>query len=544
MEELEGFANQYKELLKKVENIEEVGCLDLINITKELTSLKSRAEISANSFTHDTANNLKDVRTLLNSWYELDNEIDNIIDEVNLHYQSKWQLVQAKFAEYRRIKEYRKENLDRINMYKLELDKHTVYLNHTIDDFAKSNIEDTIKDDEKHIRKAEEANRRFEKELYEYSVLIRTLLEGGKVPEFEIVDEEDMLEEIERDNNKILEEKEEKKETKPKKKDEAKVVAPKKVTTKREEEDEEPELNMFLPIEDEEEEDKKSHPNKFKDVDKTKKAGLVAPLPEDLEEDEEEALTPPEPEEEDEDDIIVDLDEEEEPVPATVKQPKEALWKKIGKVIVKATAFLSLVATAVHTGLIADRMGKKENVEKPKEETVEQTESEQKEETKDTSKTEEPAKEEPKKEETTVADNDTKKEEPKQEEKKEEPKKEEEPAKETEMPIKLNPGETVYNTDTGVEVGYDGSAAHQDANGKVTEEKDRDLTYENGQAVVNDKDLDRGEEKTTFPIENERTGLEVSEEEAKAKMTDEERAVAESQEEEWFRMLEESGLSR
>ena len=95
-------------------------------------------------------------------------------------------------------------------------------------------------------------------------------------------------------------------------------------------------------------------------------------------------------------------------------------------------------------------------------------------------------------------------------------------------------------------MGYNGNAAAQNSDGSVEKQKDRELEHnDSNQAIVTDKDLNR-DKKEEAPAEktNTRSGLEVPEEEFDKNLTEEEKAVADSQEEEWFRMLEESGLGR
>ena len=503
MEEMQDFKRQYEELAARVEKIDEVGVLELKRVFEELTSLDNRSGISIENYTNDSDNDLYDRLEALKVWDELKESIRVKEVEVLSQYRARKEVLDAKFSEYRRIKMYR-----RINEFKFELDKHKALLNHISDSFAKDNMEDTIKDDEKHIAKAEDLNAKYDKELIELEKECRLLLDGGKLSDLGKVDEEDIVDELDRDTVKPMPEPVENpiKEERVEPVDPS-LITPKKVSVKREEEPEE------------------------------EKAPVLPPK-----------FVEEEPEEE-----YTDEDEEFTPVSAKVVTPKPSIWKKIGGVLVKAVAFLAVVGTAVHTGIIAGKTPQKVTIKVDKEETVEETENEVKEEKKETKKEEkkvEPAKEE-KKEESKA---ETKKEEkPKEESKEEKPKEEkkedkkedkkEEKTEEETLDIKLNPGETVYNTDTGVEVGYNGNAAAQNPDGSVESQKDRNLEHnDEGQAIVTGPDLNRDEEEGT--ITNTRTGFEVSEEEAEKNMTPEEKAVADSQEEEWFRMLEESGLGR
>ena len=594
MEEMKGFIKQYEELVKRVENIEEVGALELRKVYDELTSLDNRSGISIENFTNDSDNDLYARLEALKQWDELKEKIRVKEIEVLDHYTARKSLLDAKFAEYRRIKEYRRENQKRINEFKFELDKHNALMNHISDSFAKDNMEDTIKDDEKHILRAEELGKKYDKEIYDLDRECRILLEGGKLAELGKLDEDEITEELDRDNNRLIEEPK-KEEPKPKKKPETveepkeekkeeKAVKPKKVSVKRDQEEDE-EINLVLPPKPDKEEEKEEEninlvlPPLLDPVDEEEDK-VLPPAKDDEEEIEVEKVLPPKPghkrplppkinlEENEEKPARVlpprideDLDEELVPVEAVVTKPKDKLWKKVGKAVAGAVLFLSLAGAAIASGISAHKTSKNTDLNANKEETVEETEKEQdvirKTGTRITNEEPKVTPEVVSEETAKVAYAEPKYEEPVYEEPKyeepvtetvEEPVKEE-PKEET-LDIKLAPGEEVVNTDTGVAVNYEGKAAYTDDEGNVHELENRDLEHnEDNQAIVTENDLNN-EEIIDMPTEipmigsNERTGYEVSEEEAKANMTPEERAVAESQEEEWFRMLEESGLSR
>ena len=146
-----------------------------------------------------------------------------------------------------------------------------------------------------------------------------------------------------------------------------------------------------------------------------------------------------------------------------------------------------------------------------------------------------------------------------EEEKKAEEKAEEvvsETSKEETMKIALQPGESVYNENTGVEVGYHGVAS---LNGE--EQEKRDLEYsEDGTAYVSSNDLNADTNRDVKAIDNNdlnadrtssdpnalpRTGQEVSEEEFREGKTDQELenmdiAAAEA----FLKFLDENGYSR
>ena len=131
-----------------------------------------------------------------------------------------------------------------------------------------------------------------------------------------------------------------------------------------------------------------------------------------------------------------------------------------------------------------------------------------------------------------------------------------ETSKEETMKIALQPGESVYNENTGVEVGYHGVAS---LNGE--EQEKRDLEYsEDGTAYVSSNDLNADTNRDVKAIDNNdlnadrtssdpnalpRTGQEVSEEEFREGKTDQELenmdiAAAEA----FLKFLDENGYSR
>ena len=559
MEEMQDFKRQYEELAARIDNIEEVGVLELRRVFEELTSLDNRSAISIENYTNDSDNDLYDRLEALKIWDELKEKIRvKEVESLN-QYRSRKEVLDAKFSEYRRIKMYRRDNQRRINEYKFELDKHKALLNHISDSFAKDNMEDTIKDDEKHIAKAEELNKKYDKELFELDKECRILLNGGKLSDLGKVDEEDIVDELDRDNVKTTSEPLEKPEPEKQKEEEPSLITPKKVSVKREEDD----APVLPPKFTEPAHDKHVLPPKFVDLEEEEEAPVLPPKFVDEPENDEildAPVLPPKFVEDEPEEEYTDEDEEFTPVEAKVVTPKPSIWKKIGGVLVKAVAFLAVVGTAVHTGILAGKTPQKVAPEPGREETTEETEAEEKKEdkkeTKKEEKKEEPVKEESKEESKEEAKQETKKETPveetKQEDKKEEKKEEkkedkkEEPAKEETLDIKLNPGETVYDTNTGVEVGYNGNAAALNSDGSVEKQSDRKLEYnDDNQAIVTDKDLNRDKkEEAPAKTSNTRSGLEVPEEEFDKNLTEEEKAVADSQEEEWFRMLEESGLGR
>ncbi len=569
MEEMQEFIKQFEELSRRVENIEEVGVVELKRVFEELSSLDSRAGISIENYANDSDNDVNDKYEALKVWTELKENIRVKEIEVLSQYRARKEILDAKYAEYRRVKEYRRENQKRINEFKFELDKHKALLNHISDSLAKDNMEETIKDDEKHIAKAEELNERYNKELLELDKECRLLLKGGKLSTKDKVDEEDIVDELDRDKPKEEEQKEEKEEKEEIVPTTPELPKPRKITVTRDEDEEDKDLNKFIAPEPEKEDKSGRRPlpptfaSLTEDKEEEEEEKLTRrPLPPKFGEDEEEEeednilVNPPvEDEEEEKEDIDEDLDEEVTAVDARVVPPKASIWKKLGGVIVKAVAFLAMLGTAVHTGLMVGRTAQKVDTDTNKDETIEETEeekTEEKKESKTEKKTEE--KKEEKKEENVAKKTETKeteKKESKQEEKKEE-KKKEEPKEEETLGITLNPGESVYNTDTGVEVGYNGNSAVQNEDGSVDKQKDRNLEHnDENQAIVKDEDLQKDTETKesdtkTVPLAGttERSGYEVSEEEAKSNMTPEERNVADAEEEAWFQMLEEQGLGR
>ena len=80
----------------------------------------------------------------------------------------------------------------------------------------------------------------------------------------------------------------------------------------------------------------------------------------------------------------------------------------------------------------------------------------------------------------------------------------------------LSPGESVYDSTTGVEVGYTGVAAKDTSSGTVSQEN-RELEHVNeSTVVVRPEALQPDPTPTQLP----RTGQEISEEEARKNMTE------------------------
>ena len=547
MKEMQAFARQYEELAKKAEKIEEIGCIELTELKNDLATLQSKMRLGGEELSEGIAHNaydLDDFAEGINLWRTTDKKIDDLIFRINLSHNNRWEFTQSKFSEYRVLKEYRRENQKRINEFKFELDKHNALLNHISDPFARDNMEETIRDDEKHIQRAEELGEKYDSELANLAKTIDKLLHGGKMPEKDQVDVEDILDELEKDDFKV-EASKAKKEEEPKKEKEIDLIPIhkiKKIAVSREEE--KPALEAIDTTE-EELEEKEVAPliNPMEEEPKTR--ALPPRFDEKIEEPE---IEEPEEkvEEKDDDFPYEDLDEEVTPVSAMVVQPKAPLWKKIGKVVAAGIAFLAALGTTVHTGLTA-KGTKHVEVDTNKEETVEETESEVSKEAGEvknprSTKTDEDVKKETpvKKEESVKKEEPVRTEEPA---KTEEPTKTEEPVKEEETEMKLAPGEVIKDTNTGVAVDYEGHAVYEDEKGNLEPLEDRELEHdEKGLANVKDEDLEKGPT-LGVPVtyENERTGQEISEEEAKANMNDKEREVADSQEDDWFnKMLEET----
>ena len=112
------------------------------------------------------------------------------------------------------------------------------------------------------------------------------------------------------------------------------------------------------------------------------------------------------------------------------------------------------------------------------------------------------------------------------------------------MTIALQPGESVYNENTGIEIGYNGAASE---NGERIENKN--LEYDdNGNALVNINDLNNEANQPnvyTNLDDSQKTGLEVSEEEfLKGKSDQEIDNISLAAQEEFMRYLEENNFSR
>ncbi len=200
MKEMTALKQEFEELAKRLENIEEVGSLELKKVDDELKSLDSRAGLTYTAIASNPEIDLFEKVEAGNVWVDLKEAIRVKMIESSTAYTAKRQLLGVKFAQYRNVKIYKRENQKRINEFRFELDKHSALLNHISDPFAKENMEDTVKDDEKHIARAEELNEKYDKELSELERECRILLEGGKLPLVELTDEEEIIDEINREN--------------------------------------------------------------------------------------------------------------------------------------------------------------------------------------------------------------------------------------------------------------------------------------------------------------------------------------------------------
>ena len=570
MKEMQAFARQYEELAKKCEKLEEIGCIELTEIKNDLANLQSKMRLGGEEISESIAHNRYDLNEFteaINLWRTTDNKIDELVGKVDLTHTSRWEFTQSKFSEYKVIKDYRRENQKRINEFKFQLDKHKAALNHNSDPFARDNMEETIRDDEKHIQRSEELGEKYDEELSSLANIIDKLLHGGKVPAMDRIDVEDILDELEKDD---FSKKEETKEPKIKKKEEKKEIdlipinKPKKVSVKRDEEEDA--LNAIVPFEEEDEEPHLTLP--VLDDEEEDKAPILPGIPETRRGERE---LPPrfedveeEPEEDEDEEEVVDaipyedVDEELTPVSAMVVQPKGPLWKKIGKAIAAGTMFLSALGTAIHTGMML-KGHKNVDTNNKKEETIETTESEVK---KD--KTEEKIPSSAKVDEKPKEDISTKTVE-------KAPAKEETPVVEAKKEEKedgyiLEEGEEISNADTGVVVNYEGKAQYSDGNGNVQPLTDRNLEYnENRDAIVQDKDLEINEAdkdlnknpvpSVPFVETNETTDKKKTEEEAYANMSQDEKEVNEGIVDDTFlkffgnmtpdnKNLEETGRSR
>lgn len=425
MKEMLGIKNEFDSLAKKLNKPEEIGTVELGKIFEELKNLDSKANISANSFARNPQNDMNEVREVLNIWSDLREEVRLKLIEAQNHRNAKLAVLNAKFAEYRKVKGYKKENQKSIKEHEFELDKHKALLNHISDPFAKENMQDTIRDDEKHITNCKLLNNRYDNELANLESVCKTLLNGGKLKENDLVEEEEMIEEIDRDSvNK-----------KPQVEKKAEVITPVEETetikpldtfaTREKEEDpfinpfntepievpyqestphEEPDF-MFMPPEEFDDNEPKpadgwedivpdffqrrdeelnvNPPKKVEQPDKKndlppafevekpardEKPAKKSDLPpafevEEPARDEEPVSKRPLPAPFEINDLNTeDLDEEKTPVPATVVQPKSTLWAKIGEAIKNAKSFLSKKSSTQNT----EKIKKAATVDKPK----------------------------------------------------------------------------------------------------------------------------------------------------------------------------------
>ena len=200
----------------------------------------------------------------------------------------------------------------------------------------------------------------------------------------------------------------------------------------------------------------------------------------DEEHDDEEGLDdlPPRPaaDESAEEDHHEEEHDEDTPVNATVRQPRSRLWQRLQPVFDAVKAFL-LGAIAIHTGLAVNQAV---NVDNNNTETQEQTENDtdmpmdmdEQENTNTDDHTNDSSEEEQQQEQQQTADQTSLEDDQKPAEEPQKPA--EEPQQTADNTITLKPGETAYNPQTGVEVGYNGNAAVIN-DGQVTPQQDRNL---------------------------------------------------------------------
>ena len=522
MEEFQKIKDEFEALKESLadRDIREIGVIELRKIKGDLERLHSRNLEVQERVRFDRDIDTVEALGVLNEGNRLYDDMAELLRPVSETVASKAALGLSKVRTRRELVNARKRNQELIKMFEADLTR--------VKDLEASVSDENIKRlyGQNIISLQDNINRLNEVDAY-YAGLISNLDKeievirfGGKVPEFDELEEEtrgiteEEKEELER---KAREEKEEtEEETKNEEKEDVEEE-----TKDSEEEDEEEEEMPSRPSkivtggeenptrlvdgndeEESKEEEKEESPEETKDEEKEEVEEETKDSEE--EEDEEEEM-PPRP-------VFEEEKEDPTPVDASVKQPKAVIWQRLQPIIEAVKIFL-LTAIAIHTGHIADRQAINDNTNI--EESTETENQNQDEDLPVDESTEEgksigvntitpiPAPAPSPTPTPTPA-----------------PAPAEE--KDGELSFNLMPGETVINNETGVEVNSSGKAVVHHDDGTTGRLTDRELGRNGDASVVTEKDLENDGEfvVNTLP----RTGQEVSEAEARAGMSDQEEA--------------------
>ena len=545
MEEFQNLKNEFEALRNSLmdRNIEEIGLIELRRIKGDLERLHSRNIELQENLRFDRTIDTYDLMRVLNEGNTLYDEMANLLRPVSETVSVKAALGMSKVRTRRDLVNARSRNQELINMFTSNIETANETLRTVTDENVKNLYNQNISNLQENINRLNEVDAYYAGLISNLDKDIETIRFGGKVVE---------IEESKDETRGITKEEEE--ELKRKEATESKVEEPThenplpSLEVPKGENSGIPELKPADSIEKTEEmppreafglvnpgthEEPTAKTEVEEEMPSRGSFGLSEPESK-TEEEKTSTETTPETEKEEEmpsresfglgeptstEESASDetKEDEETPVDATVKQPKSTLWQKLQPIIEGVKVFL-LTAIAVHTGLGAHAIiNNANNTETSTDTENDKSEEEQKESPAITP--EEEAKEEvpvtpaPAPADTTPGSGDKKEEEKKDEDKRDEEK----------ISIELAPGEFAYNTETGVEINSSGNAVVHKEDGTIGRLTDRELEHtDHGTTIVTNSDLENTGEivMETLP----RTGQEISEEQARANMTEQEEA--------------------
>lgn len=537
MEEFQNIKNEFEALKASLadRNIDEIGIIELRRIKGDLERLHSRNLEVQERVRFDRTIDTVEVFEVLNQGNVLYDEIAELLRPVSENVRAKAVLGMSKVRARRDLVNARNRNQELINMFNSDLTRMQESLTSVTDETIKGLYNQNIVGIQENINRLNEVDAYYAGLISNLDSEIETLRLGGKVPEFENIEEEtrgitsDEEEELRRKAHEDTSEE-------PEKVDDGAMVMPPRPSFEedkpeeahdeepsKEEPKEEPEKiddgAMVMPPRpsfeedkpEEEAHDEESHEEEPKEEpEKVDDGAMVMPPRPSFEEDK------PEEETHDEESSKEEPKEEETAVDASVKQPKSTLWQKLQPVIEAVKGFL-LVAITMHTGLLLHNS----NVELNNAQSKETAETENEEESQEEAPAEEETPEEEESPSETPIDIVIPTPGPTPAPADETP--EDEHHEEERITIELAPGEVAYDATTGVEVNAAGNAVVHHEDGTTGVLSDRELSHtDTGASIVHSRDLENdGEIVFDAPP---RTGQEVSEEEARKNMSDQEEA--------------------
>lgn len=417
MKEMQRLESEYGNLIKRLDTIEEVGCFELSKVIDELKDLDSRVSLTYRTLTIDASISNYDKANGADIFRDLDKKIKDQLVQAESVYSARRRLLNYSYAQFIAFRDLKRENQKRINEYEAELDQSKAVLIHISDPFAQNKLEEIIRYFERHVIEARKLNDKYDEELESLERDCRVLLDGGRLKSKDYVDEEVILDEINREitvrrttspveetmvkpveetvakpvektvEESVLSDKEETEftplssfeervtEERDLNKEDAATLdsildegsreVPEEVPASKDEEEAIDDLGDVKPpkedVKEEDEEEEKvvklSAPPRVATKDREEKPKKV----EEVKEDEEE-LT------------VGEIEKEDRVFGAVIKPPKPSVWKKVGNTIVHAIFFLSTLPMAIH-GVAVNSAKAEDNT--PKEQVEETTEAEE-----------------------------------------------------------------------------------------------------------------------------------------------------------------------